>query len=1283
MGEKERKRVKENGCTKGTKNIKGAKCTKTWKRMLSQFLAFLLAFLTCVPAGRITAKAETYGKNGVVREMSSQDLVYDMGLGYNIGNTFDSIGSWINETTAWDHQRGWGNEPVNQTYIRKIRESGFKTVRLPVSWANWLDGDKINPEYMTAVQTVVDWILEEDMYVILNIHHDSGAADISWVRNITKDHDGTLNRYKSVWNQIAENFKDYGDHLIFESMNEVEFPGVTMSKQYELLNEVNQTFVDTVRATGGNNAGRHLLIAGYNTDIRNTSDSRFHMPEDPVGRCILSIHYYSPSPFCVAEHNVDWCTPATTWGSEEEIAQVYSDLDILAQNFLSKGVPVIIGEYGVLTEDNKEKDSIHKYLRQVPEIILQYGMCPVLWDTSEAGDMRTIARVSGEFFDPVVKAGYRELADKIAGGQIQRKIFERKNYKEVQVPISSDGWVSLESFQPSKIVGIKFTLESNDDWDSYGGGGILLDSWDNTIEYQFNSPGAEVVHMFTAEERARIKDQIGVLIWWTDESKGGNHVSALTFKNHSVTLLYDEQTSVGVVGTGVSTASTGKGGSGGSGGGGGSASRPNNSTTPGGTSTNNGTKHYEYSLRVARSSLSEEQVKNDFKSGIYYLDLETLCPGYEEGDEVTIQVSPYSDGGYSYALVDTSSGYGEASDSFGTEGSWTVTPGALSDARRAEGYGQVGLYLWYMGGSYFLFNLDVKVTKKAPKFETLTVKQGETTNLSLKEVLKQAEVDLEKPVKLTIAVKGESGFAGNAVLKLADGTTVRGIYETNAENQDTDASVVLIGNMAEDAKLSFEVAENSSTDSYQVVRATAEQADFGDENSEKATALALFPSGQQMRVLMPKRVIQAQFKKDGGSILGAETGLKVYYSGNPDNTWTDGMFSINGDSSWTKEEDEKGTYLWLTGLAENPEDLESLEFYSNHWDGEMIGVTGLVAVKRDPSLPDQPENPDIPDVPGEDGNAFPVTMPKYAETTVELTEDELQAEFERDGGVEYGEKAGLKLYYTGNPDNTWSTGFFSINDQSDWEKKEDGKGTYLWYTKEGIDDYTTLESLKLYCNHWDDEDLVITGLVAVTSAENSSEILSTELEEEEIGDAKEAADGIYALAHPEEYQELEAEQIAKDLFLLPANNTPVGMRYLLESAETETDEDESEGETKSTGAKSGRGRATLRVASASNWDESSLASPSNASGWKTVTSKIPTKVPDDANKEVTYLFDKREMQALADALKRAREASEPQLPAVFMDLKNRKLTVKRLTFLYQPDEILEEEIDSESEDILN
>ncbi|WP_432628638.1 glycoside hydrolase family 5 protein, partial [Brotaphodocola sp.] len=1006
MGEKERERVKGNGCT------------KTWKRMLSQFLAFLLAFLTCVPAGRITAKAETYGKNGVVREMSSQDLVYDMGLGYNIGNTFDSIGSWITETTAWDHQRGWGNEPVNQTYIRKIREGGFKTVRLPVSWANWLDGDQINPEYMAAVQTVVDWILEEDMYVILNIHHDSGAADISWVRNITKDHDGTLNRYKSVWNQIAENFKDYGDHLIFESMNEVEFPGVTMSKQYELLNEVNQTFVDTVRATGGNNAKRHLLIAGYNTDIRNTSDSRFHMPEDPVGRCILSIHYYSPSPFCVAEHNVDWCTPATTWGSEEEIAQVYSDLDILAENFLSKGVPVIIGEYGVLTEDNKEKDSIHKYLRQVPEIILQYGMCPVLWDTSEAGDMRTIARVSGEFFDPVVKAGYRELADKIAAGQIQRKTFERKNYKEVQVPISSDGWVSLESFQPSKIVGIKFTLESSDDWDSYGGGGILLDSWDNTIEYQFNSPGAEVVHMFTAEERARIKDQIGVLIWWTDESKGGNHASALSFKNHSVTLLYDEQTSVGVVGTGVSTASAGKGGSGGSGGGGGSASHPNNSTTPGGTSTNNGTKHYDYSLRVARSSLSEAQVETDFKTGIYYLDLEKLCPGYEEGDEVTIQVSPYSDGGYSYALVDTSSGYGDASESFGTEGSWSVTPGALSDARRAEGYGQVGLYLWYMGGSYFLFNLDVKVTKKAPKFEALTVKRGETSTLSLKEVLEQAEVDLKKPVKLTVAVKGESGFAGDAALKLADGTTVRGIYETNAENQDTDASVVLIGSMAADARLSFEVAENSNADSYQVVRVTAEQADLGDEN----TALASFPSGQQMKVLMPKRVIQAQLKKDGGSILGEKTGLKLYYTGNPDNTWSDGMFSINGDSRWTKEEDENGTYLWITGLSEDPEDLESLEFYSNHWDGEMICVTGLVAVERDPSLPDQP---DIPDVPGEDENAFPVTMPKYAETTVELTEDELQAEFERDGGVEYGEKAGLKLYYTGNPDNTWSTGFFS------------------------------------------------------------------------------------------------------------------------------------------------------------------------------------------------------------------------------------------------------------------
>ena len=318
---------------------------RTWKnfvtRTAAKILAATLTVTACLSGAAIPVHAAGYGKDGVMRDMTSQQIVEDMGLGYNIGNTFDSIGSFIPKGDPWEYQRGWGNEPVSKHFIQKVKAAGFKTIRLPVSWAQWIDdNNQIDPGYMNAVQTVVDWCMEEDLYVILNIHHDSGAADTSWVRKAAVDWDWTSRRYEAVWTQIANHFKNYGDHLIFEGMNEVEFPSAPdMSRQYEILNSMNQLFVDSVRKTGGNNQTRHLLIPGYNTDIKKTSDRRYHMPNDPAGHCILSIHYYSPSPFCVAEHDVDWAVPVTTWGSQEDIQAVEADLNILAENFLSKGVP--------------------------------------------------------------------------------------------------------------------------------------------------------------------------------------------------------------------------------------------------------------------------------------------------------------------------------------------------------------------------------------------------------------------------------------------------------------------------------------------------------------------------------------------------------------------------------------------------------------------------------------------------------------------------------------------------------------------------------------------------------------------------------------------------------------------------------------------------------------------------------------------------------------------------------------------------------------------------------
>lgn len=739
-----------------------------WKKHLKQaagcVMAAILSLSACLSNAPITAYADNYGKGGTVREMTSQQIVEDMGLGYNIGNTFDSIGSFITTHDPTEYQKAWGNDPVTKLFIHKVREGGFKTVRLPVSWSHWIDeNDRVDPAYMAEVQKVVDWCMEEGMYVILNIHHDGGESDTSWIRKASQDYGRITKKYQTVWQQIADNFAGYGDHLIFESMNEVFFPDVSMSRQYEILNGMNQIFVDTVRASGGNNPKRHLLIAGYNTDIKNTCDKRYKVPDDPAGRCIVSIHYYSPSPFAVAPHDVDWCTPVTTWGTEEDLATVRSDLDKLAERFLTKGVPVIIGEYGVLTTDNKELSSIHAYVQKIPEIIMEYGMCPVLWDTSNAGDMKFIERITGEFYDPVIKANYQALAQKQAMGQIQRVQFDFPTYKEVDVPISPDGWVSLDAFEPDRILGIKFQVTCANDWDSYGGGGIYIDSWDNTINWQFNSVFDDIIHMFTPEEKARIQDQLGVAIWWTDESKGGSHRNALSIADGKVTLLYEEQTAVtpsGMIRTASSGGSGGGGGGGGGGGRGGSA--PNYSTDPVGSEQGLGGK-YRYIIKVDGNKATNDE-------NVQQLDLRQLQPDYQIGDTVKITLTCVSNGGTSYAIGTMEGGDFKLSETANNEKtySWTCTPD----------YGNASVSVWYLGGDYMAFNADVEVVKKAPRFDPFTItyeqaKDGYDLTPQIKAAMERYGLKAGDRMKITVSTEQVNGeYAGDILFTSENGIDV-------------------------------------------------------------------------------------------------------------------------------------------------------------------------------------------------------------------------------------------------------------------------------------------------------------------------------------------------------------------------------------------------------------------------------------------------------------------------------------------------------------------------------
>ncbi len=327
-------------------------------------------------------------RNGKMRDISTMELVRDMGIGINLGNTYEACGYWINGETPDSYEQAWGSPDVTKEIIKGYADEGFDTLRVPVAWSNMMsDDNKISKDYVAEVKKAVDLALESDMYVIVNLHWDGG-----WLEKMPEDKENVMGKYSQIWEQVSEEFKDYGDRLLFESQNEElgwnslwNRWGGTEGKEesYALVNEVNQTFVDIVRDSGGKNKERHLLISGYNTDIELTCDPLFKMPEDPAGRCAVSVHYYTPSTFAILEKDADWGKAAYTWGTDAEKAELEKNMDLMKTSFVDKGIPVIIGEYGCPV-NNKDPESVRLYVSSVCRAAYERQMCPVLWDVTDA-----------------------------------------------------------------------------------------------------------------------------------------------------------------------------------------------------------------------------------------------------------------------------------------------------------------------------------------------------------------------------------------------------------------------------------------------------------------------------------------------------------------------------------------------------------------------------------------------------------------------------------------------------------------------------------------------------------------------------------------------------------------------------------------------------------------------------------------------------------------------------------------------------------------------------------
>jgi endoglucanase len=399
------------------------------KRFLHLF-SLMLAVLMLIPCVGSAEEAEAVD-NGVMREgLTALEATRLMGNGINLGNTLEACDNnvGIKTNTPLSYETHWGQPKTTQAMIDGMKAAGFDTIRIPVAWmtnaTHLYEGDyTIDADYMDRVEEVVRYARKAGMYVIVNDHWDGGwygmfGSESAETRALA------MEAYKGMWQQIAERFRDYSDYLIFESANE-ELGGrfdensplycsdsvvtyLNDDERYALTNEINQTFVDVVRATGGNNATRFLLIAGYGTNIDQTCDDRFQMPKDTaVSKLMVSVHYYDPWSYCGASS----AASATKWGKVSDYEYMDQQLAKMTK-FTEAGYGVVIGEYGALPCSDGLKDNTLAYHTAFLDTCTKYNLTNCLWDCSGL-----YKRVSQTFADDDILAMYQEKRQANEEGQ--------------------------------------------------------------------------------------------------------------------------------------------------------------------------------------------------------------------------------------------------------------------------------------------------------------------------------------------------------------------------------------------------------------------------------------------------------------------------------------------------------------------------------------------------------------------------------------------------------------------------------------------------------------------------------------------------------------------------------------------------------------------------------------------------------------------------------------------------------------------------------------------------
>lgn len=327
--------------------------------------------------------------NAAGMKSTAPEIAAKMGLGWNIGNALEAIGG----------ESAWGSPKITKSYIKFLKKRGFNSIRIPCSWDQYSDQNtgKINNEWLQRVKELVQDCVDNDMYVLVNIHWDGG-----WLENNVTEAKKVENnaKQKAFWEQIATYLRDFDEHLLFASANE---PNVEDAEQMAVLTSYHQTFIDVVRATGGKNAYRILVVQGPATDIGKTNTLMNTLPVDAVDkRLMVEVHNYTPFQFTLLQADADWGKMFFYWGKNhhstielgynaiwgEENEQDKSFQELKAK-FVDKGIPVLLGEYGAYRRNGTShlpldmtahQNAIDYWITYVTKTAVKNGVVPFFWD---------------------------------------------------------------------------------------------------------------------------------------------------------------------------------------------------------------------------------------------------------------------------------------------------------------------------------------------------------------------------------------------------------------------------------------------------------------------------------------------------------------------------------------------------------------------------------------------------------------------------------------------------------------------------------------------------------------------------------------------------------------------------------------------------------------------------------------------------------------------------------------------------------------------------------------